>query len=180
MEHQPDELVGKPLDEVPQREPDEHCNARRTDDDDMFVGYCKRTAGWGTDNDGGRCDSHGGSGGSSEEHEGNDWAATHGAYSDSFVQDFLTDEEIERVRQAEDLLEEPESAQALARTVAAITLEQFRRTGDERFLRRYEAICDTFGIAPTDELNVNHGGLEEQFMSNLKDYHEGDEPDGSV
>jgi len=134
-----------------------------------------RPSGWGTEGDSGRCSSHGGSGGSGDEHEGNDWAAKHGAYSDSFVQDFLTEEEIERVRQAEDLLEEPESAQALARTVAGITLEQFRRTGDERFLRRYESISDTFGIAPDDELTVNHEGLEEAFMSNLRDYHENDD-----
>lgn len=174
MDHQPDDLVGEPVDDVPEREPDEYCNARRTRDG-TFIGYCQRTSGWGTERDSGRCSSHGGSGGSSDEHEGNDWAATHGAYSDSFVQDFLTEEEIERVRQAEELLEEPESAQALARTVAGITLEQFRRTGDERFLRRYEAICDTFGIAPDDELTVNHEGLEDAFMSNLRDYHENDD-----
>jgi len=173
MDHQPDDLVGEPVDDVPTREPDEYCNARRTRDG-TFTGYCKRTSGWGTERDSGRCSSHGGSGGSGDEHEGNDWAATHGAYSDSFVQDFLTEEEIERVRQAEDLLEEPESAQALARTVAGITLEQFRRTGDERFLRRYESISDTFGIAPDDELTVNHEGLEDAFMSNLRDYHEGE------
>ena len=174
MDHQPDDLVGEPVDDVPEREPDEYCNARRTRDG-TFIGYCQRTSGWGTERESGRCSSHGGSGGSSDEHEGNDWAATHGAYSDSFVQDFLTEEEIERVRQAEELLEEPESAQALARTVAGITLEQFRRTGDERFLRRYEAICDTFGIAPDDELTVNHEGLEDAFMSNLRDYHENDD-----
>lgn len=174
MDHQPDDLVGEPVDDVPEREPDEYCNARRTRGG-TFIGYCQRTSGWGTERDSGRCSSHGGSGGSSDEHEGNDWAATHGAYSDSFVQDFLTEEEIERVRQAEDLLEEPESAQALARTVAGITLEQFRRTGDERFLRRYESISDTFGIAPDDELTVNHEGLEDAFMSNLRDYHENDD-----
>jgi hypothetical protein len=174
MDHEPDDLVGEPVDDVPEREPDEYCNARRTRDG-TFIGYCKRTSGWGTEGDSGRCSSHGGSGGSGDEHEGNDWAAKHGAYSDSFVQDFLTEEEIERVRQAEDLLEEPESAQALARTVAGITLEQFRRTGDERFLRRYESISDTFGIAPDDELTVNHEGLEDAFMSNLRDYHENDD-----
>ena len=56
-----------------------------------------RPSGWGTEGDSGRCSSHGGSGGSGDEHEGNDWAAKHGAYSDSFVQDFLTEEEIERL-----------------------------------------------------------------------------------
>lgn len=157
MDHEPDDLVGKPLEEVPERDPDEHCNARRTRDG-RFVGYCKRTSGWGTDRDTGRCSSHGGSGGSSTEHEGNDWAATHGAYSESFVTNFLREEEIARVEQAEDLLGDPESAQGLARTVAAITLEQFRRTGDERFLRRYESICDTFNIAPDEVERREHTG----------------------
>ena len=157
MEHQPDDLVGESVDDVPTREPSEYCNARRTRDG-TFIAYCKRTSGWGTEEDSGRCSSHGGSGGSSNEHEGNDWAATHGAYSDSFVQNFLRDEEIERVRQAEDLLGKPESAQALARTVAGIALEQFRRTGDSRFVRRYESICDTFGIAPDDEIRHEHTG----------------------
>jgi len=157
MEHQPDDLVGEPVGDAPMREPGEYCNGRRTRDG-IFIGYCKRTSGWGTDEDSGRCDWHGGSGGSSDEHEGNDWATTHGAYSESFVENFLRDEEIERVRQAEDLLGKPESAQALARTIAGIALEQFRRTGDGRFLRRYESICDTFGIAPDDEIRHEHTG----------------------
>jgi hypothetical protein len=154
MEHQPDDLVGESVDDVPTREPGEYCNGRRTRDG-IFIGYCKRTSGWGTDEDSGRCDWHGGSGGSSDEHEGNDWAATHGAYSKSFVKDFLRDEEIERVEQFEELAGSVEGAQAVARTAAGIALEQFRRTGDGRFLRRYESICDTFEIAPTDELELS-------------------------
>jgi len=152
MEHQPDDLVGEPLEEVPERDAGEYCNARRTRDG-AFVGYCKRTSGWGTDSDAGRCSSHGGASGGAP--EGNDWAATHGAYSKSFVEDFLRDEEIERVRQFEELTETLEGAQAIGRTAAAIAMEQFRRTGDERFLRRAESICDTFGIAPADELELS-------------------------
>lgn len=117
---------------------------------------CGLSAGWGTDNDSGPCKFHGGA--SSGAPEGNTNAATHGAWSESFVTDFLRDDEIERVKQAEDLLGRPESAQEVARTAAAIALEQFRRTGDDRFLRRYESICDTFGIAPADELEVTGEG----------------------
>jgi len=152
MEHQPEDLVGEPVENVPEREPGEYCNARRTKDG-TFVGYCRRTSGWGTDSDSGRCSSHGGS--SDGAPEGNDWAATHGAYSKSFVKDFLRDEEIERVEQFEELAGSVEGAQAVARTAAGIALEQFRRTGDGRFLRRYESICDTFEIAPTDELELS-------------------------
>lgn len=167
MDHEPEHLVGEPVSDVPQRDPDEYCNARRTRDG-TFIGYCKRTSGWGTDRDGGRCSAHGGSGGSSEQHEGNDWAATHHAYSTSFVEDFLTDEEIARVKQFQELTETPEGAQAFARTAAGIAMEQLRRTGDERFLRRAESICDTFGIAPPDEL-VLDGSLDHTTTHELGD-----------
>lgn len=116
---------------------------------------CGRPAGWGTDFDSGKCKQHRGTSPDGDSHEGNDWAATHGAYSESFVRDFLRDDEIERVRQFEELAGSVEGAQAVARTAAGIALEQFRRTGDERFLRRYESICDTFGIAPADELELS-------------------------
>lgn len=116
---------------------------------------CGHPEGWGTENDSGPCKHHGGAGGAGDDHEGNDWAAKHGAWSESFVSDFLREEEIARVEDAADVLEQPEGAQALARKVAVICLEQFRRTGDERFLRRYESICDKAGIFPEDELNVS-------------------------
>lgn len=114
---------------------------------------CGQKAGWGTDHVGvGACKLHGGNAGAPDD---NTNASKHGAWSDSFVTDFLREDEIARVRKAEDLLGTPESAQDVARTAAAIALEQFRRTGDDRFLRRYESICDTFGIAPADELDVS-------------------------
>lgn len=113
---------------------------------------CGLAAGWGTDNDSGPCKFHGGA--SEGAPEGNDNAVSHGAYAESFVTDFLTEGEIARVEDAQELLGTPESAQDHGRLVAAIALEQFRRSGDERFLRRYESICDTFGIAPADEVEV--------------------------
>lgn len=116
---------------------------------------CGRAAGWGTPDDSGRCRRHRGTSPDGSSHEGNDWAAKHGAYSKSFVEDFMTDDEIERVEQAQEILETPEGAKADARLMAAICKEQFRRTGDERFMRRYESICDTFGIAPADEIEVS-------------------------
>lgn len=125
----------------------DHCGATKRDGSGD---QCELPAGWGTDDDSGRCKYHGGAVEGQGAPEGNDNATKHGAWSESFVTDFLTDQEIERVRQAEDLLGVPEDAQDLATSVAAIALEQFRRSGDERFLRRYESICDTFGIAPDD------------------------------
>lgn len=47
----------------PKKEPDEECNGRRFDNG-TFIGYCNRTAGWGTDHvHEGRCKTHGGNGG---------------------------------------------------------------------------------------------------------------------
>lgn len=43
--------------DLPPKEPDEHCNARKTDGS----GYCQQPAGWGADHDVGRCKFHGGS-----------------------------------------------------------------------------------------------------------------------
>lgn len=119
---------------------------------------CGHPEGWGTENDTGPCKHHGGAGGAGENHEGNDWAAKHGAYSESFVTDFLTDAEQKRVDDLREVMGTPEGAQEDARLTAAILKEQWRRTGDERFVRRYESICDTFGIAPPDELEVSGDG----------------------
>lgn len=116
---------------------------------------CGRAAGWGTPNDSGRCRRHLGTSPDGSSHDGNDWASKHGAYSEKFVTDFLTDQEQSMLDDVQEVLETPEGAQANARMVAAIAQLQFRRTGDERFLRRYESICDTFGIAPADELEIS-------------------------
>ena len=111
-------------------------------------GYCENYPKGDSD----RCRMHGADGGAPE---GNTNAATVGAWSESFVSDFLRDEEIARVENASEVLEQPDGAQALARKVAVICLEQFRRTGDERFLRRYESICDKAGIFPDESIDVS-------------------------
>lgn len=124
----------------------------------------------------GKCSTHGGAEDSGAP-EDNTNAATHGAYSQSFVEDFLTDEEKERVEQAQELLGTPEGAQDHARLMASIAMEQFRRTGDGRFLRRYEAICDKAGIFPEDVQRHEHsgeGGGAFEVVINREAY-EGDE-----
>lgn len=121
MEHDEDDLIGDPIEEVPKREPGEECNARRSDDG-KFVGYCNRTSGWGTESDDGRCRTHGGSDDSGAP-EGNDNAAgndggapeentnavKHGAYAEhnSYYQDVLDDDMREFVDDVfEDYLED--------------------------------------------------------------------------
>lgn len=116
---------------------------------------CGQPEGWGTDFDSGRCKFHRGTNADGSSHTGNKNAVKHGAYAKSFVTDFLTDDEIDRVKEAQDLLGTPEGAKGHARLIASICVEQFRRSGDERFLRRYESICDKFGIAPAEEIKLN-------------------------
>jgi len=87
--------------------------------------------------------------------EGNTNAVDVAAWAEDFYEDFLTEAEKERVKKSAEALDSPDSAQEIARHAASVCLEQFRRTGDERFLRRYESICDTFGIAPADEVEVS-------------------------
>jgi hypothetical protein len=104
MDVDEDELIGKPLDEVPEQDPtDEACMGRRwekQDDEKVFRGYCGAWPGKGTDHVGeGRCSKHGGAGGSGGEREDagapedNTNAVTHGAYADcnSYYQDVLDD-----------------------------------------------------------------------------------------
>lgn len=98
MEQTEEELIGEPVSDVPKRQPDSDCNARRNDGG-RFVGYCNRTSGWGTDGDSGRCRTHGGAGGSGGAREGsgapedNTNAVRHGAYADEnrFYQQVLDD-----------------------------------------------------------------------------------------
>lgn len=105
-----------------------------------------------------KCRMHQGTSSDGSSHEGNDFAAKAGAWADDFFTDFLTGEERRRVREATDVLGSEAGAQEVGRHVAGLALEQFRRTGDERFLRRFESICDKFGIAPSDELEVTGEG----------------------
>jgi len=137
------------------------------------VDYCMLTAGHGTKDPkrtgepGVACTHHGGDSPRGEEN-GN---FKTGAFSEYFTS-HLTDTEQTAFDEARQALEDPESAQEIARHAATICLVKFRRSGDERFLRRFESICDKFAIAPEDELTVHHEGLEDAFMSNLREYHE--------
>lgn len=52
------------MNDLDPKEPDEYCNARRTDGS----GYCGQPAGWGTDHETGRCKFHGGNTPQHEKH----------------------------------------------------------------------------------------------------------------
>ncbi|WP_114576699.1 hypothetical protein [Saliphagus sp. LR7] len=182
-----DELIGQPSSEVPSRDPtDENCNGKRTEKRDdcetVFVGYCKSWPGRGTDHVGeGRCKNHGGNAGAPEGNqnavgnnggapEGNTNGEDHGAFKE-FFRDTRTEDEQAAAEDVRKQLRDPEDAQEVAREIAADYLLKYRRSGDERFGRRFEAICDTFGITPADEVDVGLGGLEEMFMADLRRAH---------
>jgi hypothetical protein len=102
-----------------------------------------------------KCRMHIGTNSDGSSHEGNDNAAKAGAWAEDFYEDFLTEAEQERVEKSADILGDKAGAQEIARHAASVCLEQFRRTGDERFMRRYESLCDKAGIFPEDEMAVD-------------------------
>jgi hypothetical protein len=138
---------------------------------------CQLPAGWGTDYQDGPCKYHGGATrDSSGAPEGNTNAATVGAWAEDFYDGFLTDAEQRRVNEMAEILDDQATAKELGQHVATLSLEQFRRTGDERFLRRFESICDKFGIAPADEVEVTgEGGDPIEFTVNREVIDSGDE-----
>lgn len=101
-----------------------------------------------------KCRMHRGTNSDGSSHEGNDNAVTVGAWAEDFYEGFLTDAEQKRVKESAEILGTQAGAQDVGRHAASVCLEQFRRTGDERFMRRFESICDKFSIAPADELEV--------------------------
>jgi len=78
-----EELIGKPTEEVPQREPDEYCNARKSSNG-IFEGYCQQQAGHRTEHQGrGRCWLHGGNSPRGEDSP----QFKHGLFSDYLSED---------------------------------------------------------------------------------------------
>lgn len=165
MDVNEDELIGRRADDVPKQDPTEKdCMGKRTerrDGESVFAGYCRSWPGRGTDHVGeGRCTNHGGhnSGENGQgAKDGNDNAVTHGAFREHMTS-HLTEGEQEAFDEAYDLLDDPEGAQDVARAAADLCLLQFRRSGDERFLRRYESLCDKAGLFPDEEAKHEHSG----------------------
>jgi len=105
--------------------------------------------------DGERCRMHGGTSKSGEEN-GN---YKHGAYSKYLRQD-LTDDEADALEEMSEAFTDPEEATKLVREQAAEAYVKYKRSGDERFLREYRQLVDTFNLAPNEqrfegELNVD-------------------------
>lgn len=133
------------------------CIATASSTDERCRGYAKGPHG--------KCYNHGGSTPTKEENpdvgngdqEGNDNAVTHGAFREHFTS-MLNDGEQRAFQDAYEQLGDPGSAQDVARAAASVCLLQFQRSGDERFLRRFEGLCDKFNIAPADVQEIEHSG----------------------
>mgnify|MGYP006897005043 CR=1 FL=1 len=80
----------------------------------------------------------------------------HGAYTEHLVSD-LTPDEQEAFEDLVGALEDPEEALATIRELAAEALMKYKRSGDQRFLREYRQLADTFNLAPNEE-TIEHTG----------------------
>lgn len=115
----------------------------------------------------GKCRFHGGESKSGEEN-GN---YKHGAFSKHFRSD-LTESEAEALRDGIERLRDPESARDLAIEMAVEAALKYKRSGDTRFQREFRQLCETFNIAPGDELALDLGGIEGAFMQDLRSAHD--------
>lgn len=78
-----EEMIGMPIEEVPQREPGDNCNARKSSNG-IFEGYCGQNAGHRTEHQGsGRCWLHGGNSPRGEDSP----QFKHGLFSDYLSED---------------------------------------------------------------------------------------------
>lgn len=74
----------------------------------------------------------------------------HGAYSKHLRSD-LTEAEREAYDDLVEALEDPEEALGTIRELAAEALLKYKRSGDQRFLREYRQLADTFNLAPNED-----------------------------
>ena len=78
----------------------------------------------------------------------------HGAYSKHMRSD-LTEAEKEAFDELTESLEDPEQTLDAIRELAAEALLKYKRSADQRFLREFRQLADTFNLAPNqDRLEV--------------------------
>lgn len=89
---------------------------------------------------------------SGDSHDGaNNPNYEHGAFSEHLKSD-LTESELAAFDDLTDGFEDPEHAHAIIKELAAEALLKYKRSADERFLREFRQIADTFNLAP----NADH------------------------
>lgn len=140
---------------------DGRCNAKTRDG-----GYCQNYPVTGSD----RCRMHGGTAPTGEDSP----AYKHGAYSEHLTSD-LTEQEEDALEGIVDAFEDPEDAKELIKHQAAEAYLKYKRAGDERFLREYRQLVDTFNLAPNaDQVELEadvdtNAGLGEDTEAALRE-----------
>jgi hypothetical protein len=147
------ELIGKPLEEVPQREPTaDNCMGRKSSGG-AFKGYCQAHPGRGTDHPGeGRCKHHGGAANNRGEKNGN---YKHGGFSEFFKED-LSEREQAAFDDIDASLADDAAGMGVVRSAATEALLKYKRSGDHRFLREFRQICSEFNLVDnTDQVELD-------------------------
>lgn len=127
---------------------------------------CGHPAGWGTDRDEGPCKFHGGAADNRGENNGN---YEHGGYS-KYLSEDMTEAELERADAIFEDLQDPESAQDVARAAVVDLWVRWDRTKDPRYMTEIRQVCDTFGLVLEDVLQVQHSGtVEHEHTHELDD-----------
>jgi hypothetical protein len=132
---------------------DGRCNYEYSPDDDYDPnsGFCEAYP-----MDNGRCFHHGGQRQNGGAPEDNDNAATHEAYKE-LAKKQLSEGEQRAFEEVSSQLDDPDDSREIARHAASYCLLMGHRTGDERWFRRFEGICDTFDLAPEE---IKHHEVE--------------------
>ena len=98
----------------------------------------------------------------------------HGAYSKHLRSD-LTEAEREAYGDLVEAFEDPDQTLDAIRELAAEVLLKYKRSADERFLREFRQLADTFNLAPNaDQVELDadvdtNGGLDEETEVALRE-----------
>lgn len=129
-------------------------------------GYCTQYPVQGRE----RCRMHGGASPTGEANP----AYKHGAYSEHMRSD-LTESELEAYEELVGALEDPDEALDAIRELAAEALLKYKRSADQRFLREFRQLADTFNLAPNaDQVELDAdvdstAGLEPETEAALRE-----------
>lgn len=118
-----------------------------------------------------RCRMHGGAANNRGSNNGN---YKHGAYSDHLRSD-LTPAEQEAYEDLVGSFDDPDKTLDAIRELAAEVLLKYKRSADDRFLREFRQLADTFNLAPNaDQLEVDadvdtNAGLDDETEVALRE-----------
>jgi uncharacterized protein Yka (UPF0111/DUF47 family) len=113
-------------------------------------------------------------GGAANNRGSNNGNYQNGAYSD-YLRSDLTPAERDAYEDLLESFENPDQTLDAIRELAAEVLLKYKRTGDDRFLREFRQLADTFNLAPNaDQLEVDadvdtNAGLDDETEVALRE-----------